>query len=137
MWHKLLLTSIGGALAFGLLTASVHAAPAQFGTLEKSAQPNSLVTLTRGHGMGGGFGGAQFHGFHAGNFAAFHGDRFHGFNGGRFAAFHGVRFRGHHTFFHHHHHNRFVFFVGVPYYDYYGSDCWWSRRYHHWVCPSY
>jgi hypothetical protein len=27
----------------------------------------------------------------------------------------------------------------VPYYDYYydNGNCWWSRRYHHWICPSY
>ncbi len=42
----------------------------------------------------------------------------------------------------HHRHNRF-FFAGYPYFDddydddYYDSACWWSGRYHRWVCPDY
>ena len=37
---------------------------------------------------------------------------------------------------HHHHHGRV--FVGSGFYSYYDNDdCWWSRRYHRWVCPYY
>jgi hypothetical protein len=50
----------------------------------------------------------------------------HGFHGGRF----------------HHNHRRSRF---SGYYDDYGYDdygdygygCWWSPRYHRWVCPDY
>jgi hypothetical protein len=28
-------------------------------------------------------------------------------------------------------------YVVYPYYYDYGPRCWWSRRYHRWVCPYY
>lgn len=56
------------------------------------------------------------------------------------ARFAGGHFRRGHHFqgFRHHrfHHPRFSFFVGAPLY-YSSPDCWWNRRYHRWVCPSY
>jgi hypothetical protein len=57
----------------------------------------------------------------------------HGFGGGRsFGG--GYGFRGDHGF-HHGHHLRAGFNgIGVPYYSYDDEGCWWSRRYHRWVC---
>jgi hypothetical protein len=55
-----------------------------------------------------------------------------GFRGG---GFHRGGFHAAHRF----HHPRFSVFVGAPLYtyNYAYSDCWWSRRYHRWICPSY
>ena len=46
---------------------------------------------------------------------------------------------GHAAFGHHFRHNhRSAFFFSAPYFAYDDSnDCWWSRRYHRWVCSSY
>ena len=118
MRRNLLLTSISGVAALALFGASAVAAPGHLGA-QSSA---SLVTLAH-HG-----GGSM-------------GMHFSGASGPR------MQYRSPGTTFHahnfpngHHHHRRF-FVAGVPYYDYdYSyddSNCWWSRRYHHWVCPSY
>ena len=42
-----------------------------------------------------------------------------------------VHFGRHHGF----RHGRFFF--GGPIYYNYSPSCWWSRRYHRWVCPYY
>ena len=105
MRRKFFISSLGGALALGLLTVSAQAAPTQFGGLAKPVPiHNSLLTRTGGHGHGGGG---------------------HGFGG------HG--FGGHHGF--HNSHGARFFWGGPSYYA--NSNCWWSRRHHHWVCPSY
>jgi hypothetical protein len=37
--------------------------------------------------------------------------------------------------FHHGHHFRAGFgVIGVPYFSYDDEGCWWSRRYHRWIC---
>ena len=127
MRRKLLLTSIGGVGALALFAAGAVAAPGHFGAQSSAG----LVTLARhgGGAMGMHFSGAGVRGPSM-QFRSV-GPRF-----ARGATLHA------HNFPHGHHHGHRRFFVaGVPYYDYdysYGnSNCWWSRRYHHWVCPSY
>jgi hypothetical protein len=119
MRRKLLLTSIGGGVALALLAASAVAAPGHLGVPQSSA---GLVTLA--HHVGGG-GHMSMHMYSAGPRIAaprfYRGPMVHAHN------------------FHHEHHHRRFFVAGMPYYDYYYDDssCWWSRRYRHWVCPSY
>lgn len=78
------------------------------------AEPGGLLTLVR---RGGGMGSSHFSGsprFASGG-RAFHGRRFHG-GGAIFAT-------------------PFYYYpYAYPYYAYNDDDCWWSRRYHRWVC---
>ena len=123
MMRNVLLSSIGGALAFGLFATSAQAAPGQFLRLDTSPQTNNdLLTLVRhgGGGWGGHGGGHWRGGGHWGGGGRFaHG----GWNGGGFR--HGFRGRG-------------FGFYGLPYYDYgsyYGYGCFW--RYGRRICPGY
>jgi len=124
MRRKLLLTSIGGVVALAPLAAGAVAAPGHFGA-QSSA---SLVTLAH---HGGGAMGMHFSGPRGPSMQLRSVPRF-----SPRATFHAQNFPHEH-----HHHHRHFFVAGVPYYDYdYSyddSNCWWSRRYHHWVCPSY
>jgi hypothetical protein len=54
---------------------------------------------------------------------------------GRIGVGHG--FHGGHL--RHHHRSRSFGYYGDYGYDDYGYDdgCWWSQRYHRWVCPYY
>jgi hypothetical protein len=89
------------------------AAPLAVPGVKAAPGDGTLVETVRGHG--GGHGHASF----GGGRMAFSS---HG-SGARF-------FSGHHR------HGRA--FVGYSSYGYYGYDsCWWSRRYHRWVCPYY
>jgi hypothetical protein len=100
--------------ALGIFSIAAEAAPAA------RLSPDGGATLINvrgggggGHGGGGGMhfggGGAHFDGGHFGGG--------HGFHGGRFA---------------------FAPYFGGYYDDYaYGSDCWYSRARHRWVCPAY
>jgi hypothetical protein len=125
MRRNLLLTSIGGVAALALFGASAVAAPGHLGA-QSSA---SLVTLAH---HGGGSMGMHFSGAS--------GPRMHFRSvGARYSS--GPTFHSHNFPHEHHHHHRRFFVAGVPYYDYDysydNSNCWWSRRFHHWVCPSY
>lgn len=82
--------------------------------MSTAAEPGSLLTLVR---RGGGMGSGHFSG----------GGRSSG--GGR--AFHGHRFRGGGLIFG----APFYYPYAYPYYAYGDDGCWWSRRYHRWVCP--
>ena len=113
MW-KILLSGLGGTIAFGLFAAGAHAAPGQFLTLDKSPQTNNnLLRLVRGGGHGGGGGhwggGRGFAGGWGGGGHRFH----HGFRGGSFGSY-----------------------AGIPDDDYaYVNGCFW--RYGRWICPGY
>jgi hypothetical protein len=134
---------IGGALAFAL-TATTSFAQASYADNSNLNAKNSLLMLVRagggggggggghgggGGGHGGGFGGGGFgrggFGFSGGHVGGMgHGSRMGGMghiHGGH--GFHGGHLR-------HHHRSRFF-----GYSDDYG--CWWSQRYHRWVCPGY
>lgn len=117
MRRTFLLSSFVGTIIL-LLAGSAGAASGPFGTLQKLAQSSpSQITLARHGGMG-------MH-VHSGGMAGphiSHGPMLHAF-------------RSPHVHQLHRHHRRF--FVGVPYYAYADSDCYWSRRYHRWICPSY
>ena len=68
MMRKILLSGLGGTIAFGIFAAGAHAAPGQFLTLDKSPQTNNnLLRLVRG--------GHRFH---------------HGFRGGGFGSYYGI-----------------------------------------------
>jgi hypothetical protein len=95
------------ALALACSTSAAHAQPSALSSLPQ-ATPSPLVQV-RGGGHGGGMGGG--HGFGGGHSA-------HG--GGNF---HGGHFRG-----------GFGSFGGSYFGDYDDQGCWWSRRYHRWVC---
>ena len=108
--RKLLLAGIGGAAVSSLFAISAVAAPENLGVPHTSP---GLITLA--HHAGG----------HISMHTAGPGPRLYP----------GAMFHEH---FHDHHHHRHFFVAGVPYYDYYYDDsCWWSRRYHRWICPSY
>jgi hypothetical protein len=144
------------ALALALPTTTSLAQASYTGNSDLKAE-SSPLTLVRGGGGGGGghgggmggggFGGGHFGGMggsfgggHVGGMGgSFGGGHVGGMGGhaGRMAGSHGFRggdgFRGGHRFHHGHHfrhHARSRFFSG--YYDY---GCYWSRRYHRWVCP--
>ena len=128
MMRKILLSNLGGALAFGLCAAAAQAAPGQFLTLDKSPQTNNnLLTLVRGggHGGGGGRGGGHWGGGgrgggHWGGGRGFAGG---GWGGGRRHFHHGFRGGG------------FGGYYGIDD-DYgYGNGCFW--RYGRWICPGY
>jgi hypothetical protein len=119
-----------GALALALPTATSLAA-SYTGNSDLEAQ-SSPLTLVRGGGGGGhgGMGGGGFGGGHVGAMGGSFGGGHVGSMGG-----HVGRMTGSHGFdgghFHHfRHHVRPRFFSG---YDDYG--CYWSGRYHRWVCP--
>jgi hypothetical protein len=143
MSRKHLLSFAGGAIMLAAAACAAVAAPLSPGAVPQlSGNYAALVPVHMGGG--GGFHGGGFGGFHGG-FGGFHG---HAMGGPRFASrgfgprahFNGHNFRFAHDF--RHRHNRF-FFVGYPYYndyyydDYSNSACWWSGRYHRWVCPDY
>jgi hypothetical protein len=128
MMRKILLSGLGGTIAFGIFAAGAHAAPGQFLTLDKSPQTNNnLLRLVRGGGHGGGGGhwggggrGGGHGGGHWGGGRGFAGGwgggghRFHrGFRGGGFGSYYGISDD-----------------------DYgYVNGCFW--RYGRWICPGY
>jgi hypothetical protein len=124
MRGKFLISAMGGAVAAALFAAAALAAPGQ---LRQTPSSPGLVTKV-----------AHMH-MHMGSPGHMHmGNVGRSFSRGPMIGSRHVMhaFRSHHIG-HHRHHRRF-FFVGVPYYDYYdNSDCWWSKRRHHWVCSSY
>ncbi|WP_144061236.1 hypothetical protein [Hyphomicrobium denitrificans] len=130
MERKLLMSCFGSAIALCLSTFAAAAAPSHFGLAQQQhAAQNNLVIPARMMGMPMGHMsmGHMGHMGHIGHIGPM-GPR-HAF---------GHRFYGHGSL-HHHRHSRF-FFVGVPYYDYYDDypgDCWWSPRYHRWICADY
>jgi len=118
--RNFLLMSIGGAVVSSLFAISAVAAPGHLGTSFLSAR---LFTLAL-HG-GGHMGMHSFSMHRAGPVvrgpSLYRGPMWHG-----------------QVHAHRHFRHRRFFVAGVPYYDYYNDDsCWWSRRYHRWVCPSY
>jgi hypothetical protein len=143
MSKQLLLAFAAGAITLAAAACAAVAAPLNPGSVpEFGGNHAGLVPVHMGGG--GGFHGGGFGGFHGG-FGSFHG---HAMGGPHFASRgFGPRahFYGHNSHFAHdfrHRNNRF-FFAGYPYYDdyydddYYDSACWWSGRYHRWVCPDY
>lgn len=148
MSRRLLSIFAGGAIALAAAACAAVAAPVNLGAIHGVGGNHASLVPVAHMGGGGGFHGAGFGGIHGG-FGGFHGHammagpRFsHAMGGPRFAN-RNFAFRSHfhdHGFRHHHH--RF-FFAGYPYiyndyyYDDYDYGCWWSRRYHRWVCPSY
>jgi len=123
-----------GALALALPTTTSLAQASYAGNSDLTAA-GSPLTLVRGGGgggggHGGGMGGGSFGGGHVGGMGGSFGGGHVGSTGGhlgRMAGSHG--FDGGH-FHHFRHHARSRFFSG---YDDYG--CYWTRRYHRWVCP--
>lgn len=107
------------ALMYGSGIAKAGPMPGIPGTIDfANADGDALIQRVRGgHGGHGGHGGrGGSHGF--------------GHRGGGHAFAH--RGGGHGFIRRHRHHGNF-FAYGSPYY----SDCWYSRRYHRWVCPYY
>src|SRR5262252_8016548 len=98
-----------GALALALPTTTSLAQASYAGNSDLTAAGSPLTLVRGGGGGGGGHGGGM--GGHLGRMAGSH-----GFDGGHFHHFR--------------HHARCRFFSG---YDDYG--CYWTRRYHRWVCP--
>jgi hypothetical protein len=156
----------GSIVTFGIvgvlslaLSATTSFAQAGFADNSNLNARGSLLILVggRGGGGGGGHGGGGFGGGHGGGFGGggFSRGGF-GFGGGhvggmgygygygsrmggmgRIAGGHG--FHGGH-FDHHHRRSRFSgYYDDYGYDDYgdYGSGCWWSPRYHRWICPNY
>ncbi len=120
MKRTFLASSLVGAIAL-LLAGSAGAASGPFGAFQRLAQLSpSQITLARHGGMG-----IHMHSAGIAGPRISHGPMLHAFSSPHV----------HHL---HHHHRRF-FLVGVPYYDYAydDSDCYWSRRYHRWICPNY
>jgi len=142
MKHNPITSGLFGAFALALSAVGAVAQPGNFGSSQQTQPLNAVsnpLVLVRagggGGGHGGGFGGG---GGHAGGFGgghvggmggSFRGGHVGGMSGhvGRMAGSHG--FDGRH-FHHFRHHARSRFFSG--YYDY---GCYWSGRYHRWVCP--
>jgi hypothetical protein len=139
---------IGGALAFAL-TATTSFAQASDADNSKLNAKNSLLMLVRGGGGGGGHGGGfGGGGFGRGGFGGGHSGGF-GFGGGHVGGMgygsrmgsmghiHGGQgFHGGHL--RHHRRSRSSDYNDDYGYDDYGYDdngCWWSQRYHRWVCP--
>lgn len=123
MKSSFLLPVIGSVIAIGLGTTLARAAPAHIGApLQTGRSGGDLILIGHHGGMTMG---------HAGMGHVMGAPRFGGPQ-----AMHTMPFHGHA----HHHHHRFIS-IGVPFYDDYGYDysdsCWWSRRYHRWVCPEY
>ena len=125
MRRNLLLTGISGVATLALFAASAAAAPGHFGAQSSVG----LVTLAH---HGGGSMGMHFSGARGPSMQ---------FRSVGPRSSPGPTFHAHNFPHEHHHHHRRFFVAGVPYYDYdYSyddSNCWWNRRYHHWVCPSY
>ena len=127
MERKLLMSCLGSAIALCLCVSGAAAAPGHFGLAQQHApQPNLVIpTRSMGHMSMGGHMGSMGHMGHIGHMSSVgHIGRFYAHGSG-----------------HHHRHNRF-FSVGAPYYDDYyyndySDDCWWSRRYHRWICSDY
>ena len=132
---------IAAAATLGLMTA---AAPAQADNFGGSLQQQPLsaasspLVLVRGGGGGGGRGGGFGGGGHG--FAGGHSMSFGG-SGPRFSSGHMRSSRDARSFAFrdNRRHRRGRVFVGSGDYGYYGYDygCWYSRRYHRWVCPNY
>ena len=119
MKRTLLLSSMIGAAVL-LLAGAAGAASVPLGALQKFAQSPSQITLAR---HGGAMMGMHMHSATIAGPRISHGPMLHAYSAPHV----------HHL---HHHHRRF-FVVGVPYYDYAYDDCYWSRRYHRWICPYY
>lgn len=144
MERKLLMSCLGSAIALCLCVSGAAAAPGHFGLAEQHAPQGNLVIPARF--MGGGMGGMGHMGGMGGMGGMGHiggmGHMGHmGHIGHMGPVGHMGRFHAHDSGHHHHRHNRF-FFVGAPYYDDYyyndySDDCWWSRRYHRWICSDY
>jgi len=120
MRPTLLLSSLAAVTVLVLLAGGAGASPWTFGALQKSAQSSAgSIALAR---HGGPMIGMHMHSAGPGIAHFYRGPMLHAHN------FPPVL-----------HHRRRFFFAGVPYYDYSydDSNCLWSRRYHHWVCPSY
>jgi hypothetical protein len=131
-----------GTLVLALSTTTSLAQASYTGNSHLNAW-SSPLTLVRGGGggggggHGGGMGGGGFGGGHVGGMGS-------SFGGGHVGGLGGVhvggmgghvgRVTGSHDFhgghFHHFRHHARSRFFG---YDDYG--CYWSRRYHRWVCP--
>ena len=113
--------AVGGlALMYGSSLATAEAVSSPIGELVDATKADSTIVHMIKSGHGGGHSSGYSSGPHASSPMAF----------GAAASM------GSHHHHHHHHHGRV--FVGsgfYPYYDY--NDCWWSRRYHRWVCPYY
>ncbi len=128
--------SIAAASIFLMAAAfSATAAPLDLGKASGANSIRGILQNVRsggGHGIGGmHIGGMGIGGFHAAHFS------------GRPRII-GRSIAGLHLD-HHHRGHRFLF-AGYPYVSFddgyydaadYGSACWWSGRYHHWVCPDY
>jgi hypothetical protein len=126
MKGKYLISAIGGAVAVALFAAAAVAAPGQLGPTPSASSTNSLVANVAHMHMGG-----VGHGMRMGSVG-------HSYSRSpMIGSRHVMHAYRSHNVGHHRHHRRF-FVVGFPYYDYYdSSDCWWSKRRHHWVCASY
>ena len=120
MKRTLLLSSMIGAAVL-LLAGAAGAASVPLGALQRFVQSSpSQITLAR---HGGAMMGMHMHSATIAGPRISHGPMLHAYSAPHV----------HHL---HHHHRRF-FVVGVPYYDYAYDDCYWSRRYHRWICPYY
>jgi hypothetical protein len=152
---------IVSALALALSATTSFAQAPSYADSSSFKVGSSLLMRTGGRGGGGGGHGGGFGGGHAGGFGGgFGGGGFGrgGFGGGHSGYVGGMGYgnrmggmghiRGDRGFRdgHLHRHNRSRFFGYGDYgygdygYDDYGYDdngCWWSQRYHRWVCPYY
>jgi hypothetical protein len=142
MSKKLLFSVAAGAMALTAAACAAAASPLNVGTTI-TATSTDPITIPVRFGGGGGAHGGGFGGFHGGAFYA--GSLGHSQFGSR-SAFAGrmlARSRFDHGHFHGRDHRHRFFFAGYPYFydDYYdgdyGDSCWWSRRYHRWLCPDY
>lgn len=141
MSRKPLILMAAGAFALTATAFAAMASPIGSGANLATAGSQSPVVLVHGGGgHGGSFGGASFHagGIRTGNFMGHSQFRGQALVRSNFSSMH------HFDHGHGHHHHRF-FIAAYPYYYYdngyydddYGDDCWWSRRYHRWVCSDY
>ncbi len=140
MLKKHLFAFAAGSLALTAAACAATASPLNPSAISAAANAHGMIETVR-FGGGGSHGGG-FGGMHAGGgFGGFHGGHFAGrphFAGRTVPG----RYAGRHDHLHHRH--RFLF-AGYPYFYYddgyydddYGGQCWWSGRYHHWVCPDY
>jgi hypothetical protein len=121
--RTLLISGTIGATAL-LLAGTAGAASGSFGSIQNSARsvPNGITAVRHAGPMMG----MHMHSPGIAGPRISHGPVLHAYSAPHIG--------------HMHHHHRRFFFVGVPYYNYdyaYDPDCYWSRRYQRWVCPSY
>lgn len=140
MRAKSFFTSISCTIALALCSAVAIAAPTHLHALGQGGRLAGNLVILAAHG-GFGMRHAMIGHPMMGHPMIGHSMIGRGVMGPRFI---GPRFAHRAPFHVHnfHHHHRHFFFVGVPYPyydDYYNDDlnCWWSRRYHHWVCRGY